>query len=73
MFLAIECDENDITQVTNGYTNGGIYRYPHSVQFGCFPGYVFGRFGRDLVSRKWRMEWNTSELPSYVAAIFHLV
>ena len=55
-FVAIECDGSKIDQVENGYTNGGVYRYPFSLKFGCYPGYVLQ--GLDEISCQDNGEWS---------------
>ena len=51
---AIDCD--DVAQIENGYRSGNVFRYPHSVSFGCYPGYTIQ--GNEIISCQDTGEWS---------------
>ena len=51
---AVEC--SPVGSVPNGYSNGGIYSYPQSVNFGCFPGFQLQ--GLDEITCQQNGQWS---------------
>ena len=69
LISAIDCDGSQIEQIENGYRNGNVFRYPFSVQFGCYPGYTLR--GNEEISCQDNGEWS-GEPPTCLGRLFLL-